>query len=586
MTGRSIAILLLTLLFASAAHGGVRVEVEGLGSDERDNVMARLAIRQQGQRDDLNDAMVERLHDQAATDVRNAMQPFGWYSPVLTDSSLVGTAPNWTAHYHVDAGAYTAVHTIDIQLTGDGAEHEAFAAALRRATRRLTVGERLKHADYEEAKKLLTDAAYAGGFLDAYWTVSELRVNPDTRQADIVLHMETGPRYSFGEVTIDNADDQGLNAAFVQRYVTLKVGEPFDPQKLLDQQFALSDLGYFQSVEIVPQRSLADAEHRVPLVIHTTPRNKHRYEAGAGYGTDTGARVSVGTEWRQINQYGHNLDGDARLSQIKNTMAANYRVPQGGKPGENISFTALGQTEQLADGDSIKYTLGASLNRHPGEWARRVYMEFTHEESELGNQRATADLMTPGVSFTRTASDDPIFARKGWFLFADLHGAQEGLLSNTTFVRAFVQTRGVYSLGRGTRLLARMDLGANVQKRFSDLPASQRFFAGGDQSVRGYRYQSIGTRDSNGDVIGGQYLTVFSGEIEQRIRGSWGAAVFLDDGGADDRFVPELFFGTGAGVRYRSPVGTFQVDLAHPLTGDAEGQLLGLRLHIGVRVGL
>ena len=95
------------------------------------------------------------------------------------------------------------MHTIDIQLTGDGAEHEAFAAALRRATRRLTVGERLKHADYEEAKKLLTDAAYAGGFLDAYWTVSELRVNPDTRQADIVLHMETGPRYSFGEVTID-----------------------------------------------------------------------------------------------------------------------------------------------------------------------------------------------------------------------------------------------------------------------------------------------------------------------------------------------------------------------------------------------
>jgi translocation and assembly module TamA len=610
MIGRSFA-LLLALLVMSAAQAGVRVEVEGLGDAEKTNVVARLGIRQQGERKDLSQALVERLHEQAPADIRSALQPYGYYTPGI-ESELSGSAPDWVAHYRIDAGPATRIGKIDIQLLGEGAGHEAFKQALRRAERRLTEGERLQHADYEEAKKQITDAAYAGGFLDAYWAVSELRVNPDARQAEIYLHLQTGPRYAFGKVTVEESGEQGLKQEFVERYVTLKEGEPFDPQKLLDQQFALSDLGYFQSVEITPQRSLADAEHRVPLVIHTTPRKKHRYEAGIGYGTDTGARLSLGTEWRQINQYGHNLDADARLSQIKNTAAANYRIPLGAKPGENVTFSALQESEKLEDGDTSKYVLGASLNRHPGEWERRLYLEFTHEKSEFirevplldpvtddpitdpatgdalterVRQLTTADLLTPGLSFTRTDSDDPIFAHRGWYLFADVHGAQHNLLSSTSFLRTYLQTRGVYSLNYKTRLLGRMELGANFHDRFNDLPASQRFFAGGDQSVRGYSYESIGF-DSQGNVVGGQYLATFSGEIERRIKGNWGAAVFVDAGGADDKFLPKLYYGAGAGVRYRAPVGTFQLDLAHPLTGDEDGQFFGLRLHIGVRVGL
>ncbi|MDB5972658.1 MAG: outer membrane protein assembly factor [Hydrocarboniphaga sp.] len=611
MIRRLSAICLLVLLPLSAAQAAVRVDVSGLGPDEKTNVLARLTIRQQGDRKDLSESLVERLHEQAPADIRVALQPFGWYTPSI-EAELSGSEPTWVAHYRVDAGEPTLISKIDVQLLGEGAEHEAFKAALRRANRRLTLGERLKHADYEEAKKLLTDAAYAGGFLDAYWAVSELRVNPDSRQAEIYLHLQTGPRYAFGRVTLQQDGEQGLNQDFVERYLSLKEGEPFDPQKLLDQQFALSDLGYFQSVEITPQRTEADAEHRVPLVIHTTPRKKHRYEGGIGYGTDTGARVSLGTEWRQINQWGHNLDASARVSQIKDTAAANYRVPQGAKPGENLTFSAIQDREALNEGDTSKYTFGASLNRHPGEWQRRLYLEYSHERStfpmkqavldpvtgapqtdpvtgdeitESVDQTATADLLTPGVSFTRTDSDDPIFAHRGWYVFADVHGAQKNALSSTSFVRTYLLTRGVYSLDYKTRLLGRVELGANFHDRFTDLPATQRFFAGGDNSVRGYSYESIGT-DGEGNVTGGQYLATFSTELERRIKGNWGAAVFVDAGGADEVFLPKLYYGVGAGLRYRAPVGSFQVDLAHPLTGDAEGQFIGLRLHISVRVGL
>lgn len=578
---RSLLWYLPLALFVSSAQAGVRVEITGLEGVERDNVQARLTIGQQAERGDLDQALVERLHARAEADIREALQPYGWYEPQIT-AELSGSAPEWTARYRIELGAPTRIDQIDIRIEGEGSDHELFERARRRIERQLQKGDRLRHENYNSAKALLADAAYNGGFLDAHWSLSELRVKPDARLADVVLHLQTGPRYYFGAVTVEQ---EGLDPEFIRRYITLEQGAPFDPKKLLEQQFALSDLGYFNTVEIEPQREQADAAHRVPLLIRTTPRNRSRYELGLGYGTDTGARISTGIERRRINRHGHNFQGELRLSEIRNTAAGSYRIPYGREPTENIALTALTESETLEDGQTSKYVLGASLNRRIAKWQRRLYLEFTHEESEIGEDVATADLLTPGLSYTRTEADDPIFARQGWYLFADLHGAERQLLANTRFLRSYLQLRGVYSPGWRTRLLGRLELGANFADDFGELPASQRFFAGGDQSVRGYDYESIGPRE-NDQVIGGEYLSTFSIELERRLRGSWGAAVFVDAGGADEQFLPELFYGVGAGLRYRAPIGSLQLDLAHPLSDQDAAQFWGMRVHIGVRVGL
>ena len=564
----------LLLLWAGAASAGIEVEVKGLDGPEKENVELRLRIRAAAKSEDLDDLLVEGLHARAEDDIRGALQPFGYYSPKI-ESTLSGQVPDWKASYTIDKGPPTLITRIDVEVEGEGQKDRIFRRIFRRFP--LTTYERLQHSEYEQAKTQLAQAAYAEGYLDASFTSAQLRVNPEERSAEIELILNTGPRYYFGPVTVEQTR---LNPGIAERYVTIEQGQPFDPQKLVDTQFALTDLDYFQSVEIEPQRAKTEGHH-IPMVIHTTPRPKRKWDFGIGYGTDTGARASVANDVRYLGGDGHKVHAEVQVSQIKNKASGEYRIPLGRKPGEYWGFGGAVETELYEDGDSLKYVLNTSLNRFPGHWKRKWYLNFEHEESELADRVQTADLLMPGLELNRSELNDQILTRRGWALFLDTHGAQKGLLSNASFLQAHGIVRGVWPFSRQWRVLGRLEYGANIVDDLSELPASQRFFAGGDQSVRGYSYQSIGPKDADGKVIGGKFLAGFSLETDYYFWDKWGAAVFYDAGGAGDEATPELFQGIGVGARYRSPVGYIQADIAHPLNGDESG----VRLHVGIRVG-
>lgn len=573
---RSVATFVL-LCLPLCAQAGVRVQIGGdVSGQEKENIEARLTLVSEAGKRKLDEPTVRRLARQGRAEARESLQPFGYYNSEA-EVEIEGGGDDWTVRYTVTMGPVTKLAEVDVQLSGEGASFPAVADTVKILS--LQVGRRLVHADYDWSKSKLMQAAYANGFLDARWQTSELRIDQANNTAAAVLHLDVGPRYFFGPVTIEQ---EGLDPEFLSRYISIHEGDPFDPQQLLDFQFVLSDLDYFQTVEMRPQRDKTDEARRIPIVVATTPRLGQRYNFGLGYGTDTGARASVGTEWRRINQYGHKLLTDLRVSQIKNTLGAEYRIPLGVIPGEKLSFTATGEQEQLDDGDTLKYTLGAAVFRQPGKWQRKLYLEYSHEESEFGDALTTADLLTPGVSYNRTDSDDPIYARKGWYIFTDVHGAQKSVLSSASFLQGRVLARAAYPLGHRARVLGRVEFGATVVDDLDELPASQRFFAGGDQSVRGYAYQSLGPQDADGVVVGGRYLTTLSIEGEYTVYGNWGAALFADAGGVADDPGPSLSTGVGIGLRYRAPVGSLQLDLAHPMDGDESG----IRIHIGVRVGL
>jgi translocation and assembly module TamA len=620
MIGRSLSrfagvvVALGVLGFSGIAMAGIDVRINGLGSDEKTNAYATLGILEYAKRvdveraaakkagktpdgDDLNGDYdpeeVQRLYEQGPADIQKALQPFGWYKPQVKPT-IEGTKPDWVVTYDVTALPQTTVTRIDIVLDGEGRDFPPLVKVQQQPWP-LHVGDRLKHDDYDTLKGRLLSAAQENGYLDAQFTRRELRIDLDNNAAEVLLTLDTGPRYYFGNFVIEQAaiDKNGkpkLKDVLLRRYVKIVPGDPYQQQKVLDTQFALSDLGYFQNVEIEPERSKIDAQRRVPLIIHTTPRNNRAYKYGVGYGTDTGARALVGAEFRRLNDDGDSLKLEVRPSQIDSSGIAEYKIPVGTNAGDSVTFTGKAQTIKLDDGKEQIYTAGTALNRRYGKLTRRLYLDYTIDDFTFDDSSPThSKLITPGVTFNYLDLDDPVLARRGWSGFIDLHGAVENVISDTQFLSARYQLKGVMPLDallgflppRKYRLIGRIEQGVVVTDNFEKLPPSQRFFAGGDDSVRGYAYQSIGPHDANGKVIGGRYLTVVSGEIEYALTKSWGIATFVDAGGADN--VPDVSFhyGAGFGVRYRAPFGSVAIDLAHAFDKDETP----VRLHLGVRVG-
>jgi translocation and assembly module TamA len=556
----------------SLAAPRVELEISGLDAELQENVRAHLGIArlvpQTGlipfmpfEQDQpvlaITESNVRRLHRRASDEIGQALQPFGYYEPQV-QAQLTRDGDTWQALYHVDTGPPTRIDEVDIQISGAGQAHDSILKA--RQASRLQRGERLLHSDYEMTKQALLQAALAAGYLDARYQRAELRILKAQHSAQVHLLLDTGPRYFFGPI---NIEQDILDTNFVQQFVHIEPGAPFNTDVLLELQLALSDSGYFSRVEVTPQRAAA-ADFHVPVVITTEAAKPRRYAYGLGYGTDTGPRLSLVSEVRRINRRGHSVLADIRLSEILQSVGAQYRIPIGNLVSDRLIFSSRADFETIADdGSSDRYTLGISHNEAWGPLQRRLYMNYQHEDFSLGEDDGRVDFFIPGFTLSTLRADDILFPRRGYSWSADLRGAP-GLISDTSFARIELAGQRVFPLGNRGRLLLRSRLGAMSVGDFNSLPTTERFFAGGDQSVRGYDYQKLAPEDESGEIVGGQYLATGSVELDYLFVGNFGAAVFVDSGNAADEFLPSLKTGAGIGFRWRSPVGMLRIDIAHP----------------------
>jgi translocation and assembly module TamA len=576
-------VLALSCRCVLAAEGRVEVRISGIEDALRDNIHAFLSITElepdasllgfgSGEMAQHDEREVRRLHRRAAAEIRRALQPFGYYRPHI-DTSLTFADGRWLAEYDIDPGPPVIVRGLDIRVTGPASDEAALRHALDEI--RLEKGQRLEHQVYETTKKNLIDTAFANGYIDARFQRAEMRVSVSRQRADIVLLLDSGPQYLFGPIEIEQAI---LDPDFVARYVDVQPGTPFDARKLLDLQLALSDSGYFGHVEVRIDRDRAE-DYRIPITVQTEPAKPRRYGIGGGYGTDTGPRVSLAAEFRRINRRGHSILAEVRASQIKNTLGLHYRIPIKNVATDKLVFSGTRESGQVSDdGDTDRTVLGVSENTRWRTYHRRLYLNFQRESFDIGEDDDNVTYLIPGASLSRLKSDNVLAPRRGYSWTVDLRGSAGKWLSETSFARGEAAARMVLPVGERSRLLLRGQAGTAAVEDFSVLPTSERFFAGGDQSVRGYAYESIGPRDNSGDVVGGRHLMAGSVELDRLFVGNFGAAIFVDSGDAFNGNSPDFKTGAGVGFRWRSPVGMLRVDLAHPFNDSDDD----LRLHISI----
>jgi translocation and assembly module TamA len=538
----------------------VKVEVEGVGRDLERNIRSVLSLEKED-KDDLTPERVRRLHDRAPEEIGEALQPFGYYKPVVR-GELRQEGERWIARYEVDEGPAIQIASVDLRITGAGADDPEF----RRISGEFPLkrGEVLFHPDYEEGKDALVELAAENGYLDAEFEVSEVRVDLERYRADVVVHYDTGPRYRFGEVRFDQ---DVVDPDLLTGYVNFKRGEPLDVDKVLELQDAISDSPYWARVEVVTRQDLAQ-NLEVPIEVNLVPAKPQLFTAGVGYGTDSGARGTLGWELRRINRRGHRGQVQLVGAETEQSFQASYLIPGPYPRTDVLSFNTAYALEDTDTSESETYLIGAQRTQSRGGWRETFSLNYQRDDFEVGLDQGISDLLVPGASYERVKADDRIYTKEGYRLRFGLQGADGSLLSSSTFLQATMDGKLIRSFGERHRLITRAEAGYMETDEFRELPPRFRFFAGGDQSVRGFGYQELGEEDEAGNVIGGEALLVGSLEYELRVLEKWSAAVFYDTGNAFRTFGDPLEYGAGFGVRWRSPIGPIRADMAWALSDD------------------
>jgi translocation and assembly module TamA len=209
---------------------------------------------------------------------------------------------------------------------------------------------------------------------------------------------------------------------------------------------------------------------------------------------------------------------------------------------------------------------------------RTLSLDLSHERFDVGEGTERTRLTLPAIAFDHKRADREVFPTRGRRLTIELRGTGEFLGSGTSFLQTVVTGRLVRSISDKSRLLARATVGATAKSEFDELPPSVRFFAGGDESVRGFSYDSLGPKDELGNVIGGSNLLVTSVEYERLLRGNFYGAVFVDAGNAFDTLDVDPAVGAGIGLKWISPVGPLRFYLAHPLNKSDRSVRVHIRL--------
>jgi translocation and assembly module TamA len=556
---------------SAAQTASVKVEVEGLTGELEQNVRSLMSlVAAANGKDTLSTLRIRRLYGQAPEQIELALQPFGYYRPVISSELTTGTT--YVARFIIDAGPQVLVTSTDLRATGLGQEDSLIQVAI--ADFPLAPGDPLLHQEYTAGKRAIIQAAFNRGYLDASFDTAQIQIDRDQYESAIVLDLSTGPQYRFGPVIMQQ---DLVDSEVLQGYITIIQGEPFDPRELRDIQVSMAGTSYFSQVDV---RALPDSAQglEIPVEIVVKARRAQHFNIGVGYGTNTFFRVTLNADFRRLNSKGHFANLSLRVSSIERSMSARYSIPAA-YPRTRLLTLTMG----LALLDPVSYNtnkaiVGADLSKVVGNWRETMSLSYSYEDYVIGGaDSGISNLLIASTNFTRVVADNKIFATKGTQAGFMVRGAINGVLSNASFLEIRLPAKSIFPLLGAGRLITRAELGYIFTDQFFDLPPTARFFTGGDRSVRGYEYQSLGPVDPAGNITGGDVLFVASAELNYFFYGNFGASVFYDAGNALSGLNNiSLAQGTGFGLRWRSPIGPIGVDLAWAITEEGDPR----RVHI------
>ncbi len=557
----ALLILLSLSIISKLAVSDDKITINGVDEPLEENIRQHLTL---SDRDcQAPQWRLQAAREDAAGEITQALQALGYYDASINSGELQHGKECWSISFDITPGKPVRIELIHIDFEQDAAKDPHFEKLLKDLP--VVKGEVLNHGNYTETKNELQNLALERGYFDAELSRHQLLVDPENHSADIELTMVSGSRYRFGNVSI-NSDF--LQQHLLNRLVTITTGELYSSEKVYEFQQALNDSGYFDSAVI---REHHNAQQRsVDLDVILTPAKKYVIGFGVGVTTDGGPRVSSSLEDRYVNSHGHRFKSRIRYEALLGvSLEFLYSIPLENPTKEWFSFMAQIETVDTDTSNRNTGRLGVRMTKiRPRDWLETRYLTLKHEEYDVAEEHGRAMPLILGISWTRTRKDGTHRILKGDKLHLELRGAAHDFSEGSPFFQAIARGKWINSPWDKGRIISRLDLGATIVDSINNMAASDRFFTGGDNSIRGYGYQDLGPENSFGDVTGGKHLAVASLEYEHFLNKGWSVAAFVDAGNAFNDDSIDVKTGVGLGVRWLSPLGPIKIDLAHPLDDD------------------
>lgn len=560
---RAIAtgVLAAALLLPLQADAKIDIAIPEVSEAIQINVRAFLSLTRYADRDDVTDEVMSRLQRRIVTETRQALEPLGFYEPTVT-YEVKHDGGTWKVTIHIEPGRPVRLSEVNVNAIGPGANDRAIRELID--ADEIKAGLRLNHGTYERVKGSLVRVAKNEGYLDAKLTKHDLVIDRFERRATVDLEADTGERYSFGQIEI--AQDVITDEA-MRRLLRMHPGDPYTLDTLLRTQYVLDDTQYFSVVDI--ESGDPDPETRtVPITVSAEPSRKHRYAASLGYGTDTKARGKFTWDNRRVNQSGHKFKLELLGSSIVTDLTARYIVPVMDIALEKLEFTGTLRDEELGDTRSKRAEVSTGLTQVLGRWQRVLKVSLAEEETiEADKTSNTNFYIVPSIAYATLPSYIVGGRKRPYFFSAELRGSPETLGSDASFLQLRMKGERIFDMSELWHLHLRSELGISRIAATSDLPASQRFFAGGEGSVRGFALNELSPKDDQGRTIGGRNLATGTVEVVRDLPRNFGVAAFYDVGNSFDNFdQPDLQYAAGLGVRYNIAVASFGIDVAQALS--------------------
>lgn len=537
--------LMVTSVCCSAAETTLNTQITGIDGAVLKNVTDRLLVIQESYGKNLNERQIHAFLNSAPPNIQKALQPFGYFKANIT-AHLSHQGPQWTAYFKIIPGPLLYITQFDLQLSGPGKYNPELQKLVHHFP--IAVGQPFRAEAYDKAKEMLFQTANNQGYLKSVLDTKIIRIDLKTYTAAIILHMNTGPCYYFGPITFKQ---DAFSESFLRRFLSFHEGDPFSSQKLLLFQENLNNSRYFKQIDVTPELNQAD-HFQIPTNVALTANKAQEYNIAAGYGTFTGPRLTLGTNFRHLTKTGHHLNVQLKLSPVLSGLAAQYIIP-----GENplTDQYALGANIQRflpKNGYSTSETLSASYTKTINDWKNTLTLSYLREHYSISTDPSSHNsrLLIPSLSISRVKADNLINPRFGNKIDFVVRGASADIISNTNFVQSEIKGVYIYSPTQLSRMILRGDLGYTVVNDLTMLPLSLQFFAGGLNSVRGFPTTYFGP---------GRYLKVGSIELQHRIIDKWNAAVFYDVGTASNHFNTSVGKGVGVGIIYDSLIGPIKL---------------------------